>query len=247
MLMNKLISFLLFLLYPFLFDNTSAQSPNADSAGDQSFKSVLDVFKKASPQSSHLYNGTEYVPYDHRIKGDPYFESSLFEPGSLVYDGYAFDSVPMFYDILNDVVVIKYYNKEEPVQLLNEKISRFSFISHNFIRLQSDNTNNIEAGFYDELYGGTSVKLFAKRRKKIEEKVTAEGTNSVFTEFDHYFILKEHNYHEVSSKNGVLDVFQDKKKEILKYLRQNNIDFKENPEYAMIKMAEYYEQIKYSR
>jgi hypothetical protein len=47
----------------------------------------------------------------------------------------------------------------------------------------------------------------------------------------------------VSTESDVLKVFKDKRKDISKYLRQNKIKFKKDHEFAMIKMAEYYDQL----
>lgn len=50
-------------------------------------------------------------------------------------------------------------------------------------------------------------------------------------------------FYEVDGKNSVLGVFKNKKKDLVKFIRQNDISYKRDPETAIVKMAEYYDKL----
>jgi hypothetical protein len=210
---------------------------------DSSLNDAVAVYTKAAGEKTHLYNGSAYVDYDHRIQGNPFFASTYFETASLTYDGIYYPGISMFYDILNDDVVIKNYNTETPLILVKEKISAFSFLGHNFIRLVADSTETgIPAGIYDLLYDGATT-VIAKRKKIITEKNVTQTIETSFRETDHYYIKKENRYYEVHSKGSVLDIMRKNKSQIVKYMHKNKIRFNEDKEPAMIKMAAFNDRL----
>jgi hypothetical protein len=200
----------------------------------------VSVYTSAAGTNSHLYNGSEYVDYDHRIKGDPFFASSYFNDGSLVFDGILYPHVTMFYDILHDDVVIKNYNGL-PLILAKEKVYSFNYRGHQFANLVTDSlTAEIKPGFYDVLYDG-NVKLLAKRKKEFIEKITLQYADSYFIEKDAHYILKNGELYPVSGKRDMLHVLKDKRTSLVKYIQQNKIDFNKGGEDAMIKLIGYYD------
>jgi hypothetical protein len=227
-----------------LFFNTlSAQ----DSTQSQlSTSNAIAFYNKFIGEDAHLYNGSEHALYDFRIKGFPYFESNSLQTGFVNYDSVLYQQVNMAYDIVRDELTINRYNQNFRITLVNEKITYFSLLNHYFVRLIQDTINKsiITTGFYDRLYNG-KLKLFAKRQKKIIEKVTAEeGDQLWFEEHDGYFILRNNKYFSIKDKKDLFDFFKDRKKDLKRYLRKNKIRFKDAPELAILKSVEYYDQLK---
>jgi hypothetical protein len=218
-----------------------------DSTSSQlSTSNAIAFYNKFIGEDAHLYNGSEHTLYDFRIKGHPYFESNLLQSGFVNYDSILYQHINMAYDIVRDELTTNRYNQNFRITLVNEKIAYFSILNHYFVRIIQDSINKsiITTGFYDQLYNG-KLKLFAKRPKKIIEKVTAEeGDQLWFEEHDGYFILRNNKYFSVKDKNNLFDFFKDRKKDLKKYLRKNKIKFKDDPELAILKSVEYYDQLK---
>ncbi|MBC7919685.1 MAG: hypothetical protein H7Z75_01200, partial [Ferruginibacter sp.] len=147
------------------------------------------------------------------------------------------------YDIVGDELIIQHYNRGFEIQLLREKISHFSLPNHTFVRLVPDSTNAaLRAGFYDQLYDG-KVAVLAKRTKIVEESTTQGTTRKEFVSQDRYFIRKDQAYYPVKSKGSVMNVFKDRKKPLSKYLKEKKIRFREDPEYATVALARYYDTL----
>jgi hypothetical protein len=231
---SLLLLFINLVLSSFLF---------AQQSFDSAFTQAASVYNNTMRENIHLYNGIEYIDYDHRITGDPFFEDSYLTKGSIIYDGIFYDNLQLFYDVLRDNVVIKNYNNA-PLLLINEKVAAFSLLGHKFINIETDSTisQNNALGFCDVLSEGY-LKLLAKRKKVVVEKSSVQYSESVYTEKDAYYILKDEILYPVSDEKTVLALMKDKKSEVQKFLHQNKIKFRKNPEAAMIKMVDYYNQL----
>ena len=244
--MKKLVSvFILFFYCQFLCINIFGQALFQDSnTYDLPQKNAIDFYYKSLGPNAHLYNGSGYETYDVHIKGNPFFLPAM-QSGSLYYDGMRYENLPMIYDIHHDELIINRYTQNFRIRLVNEKTSYFTLENHFFIRIVQDTSNNpvIPTGYYERLYDG-NITALAKRRKRIDETILAEGLSSQFIEDDLFYIRKDNIYYAVRNKRGVLDIFRERKKEIKKFLRKNKIRFKDNPEYAIVRISGFYDQEK---
>jgi len=231
---NTFLPIAVFIMALLCVGSVGAQSTTATGGPAKLFYSSIN-------ENAHLYNGTEYIMYDQHIKGDPYYSIADMKEGSVFYDGTLYQNVPMLYELTTGNLVIRQYNNGVLMNLINEKIGYFTLLNHTFIHLVPDSANNIISnGFYDRIYNGSAV-VYVKRQKiAFEDPSTFEKS---FIIKDRYFIYKGNSCYPVSDESDVLKVFKDKKKDISKYLRQNKIKFKKDREFAMVKMAEYYDQL----
>ena len=95
-----------------------------------------------------LYNGREYYDYSPTIKdGDPFFLSTKFNTGNIIYDGILYENVPLLYDLVTSDVIITDSNYFYRIKLNGERVSRFSVLQHTFIRLEEDSNSVIKTGF----------------------------------------------------------------------------------------------------
>jgi len=203
----------------------------------------VNYYYKVIGENAHLYNGSEYIQTDSRIKGDPFFGSKEQQPGAIFYDGTLYSPVPVLYDILKDELVIDRYNAHFKIVLIKEKTDYFSFGGHKFIRVDPKaDEESPEAGYYDLLFDG-KVRVLARYKKKIVESIyLAEGSS--FVQENAYFLQRGTQYYPVKTKKAALAVFKDKRGEVSRYLRKSGIKFKDDPQNAMVSMAKYYDQIK---
>ena len=230
----------------FFIGTSFAQTAAPDSA---SLQLASANFYKAIGQESRLYNGHEYQPYDPRIKNSALFpdDAKTWATGEVNYDNLAYTGVPMMYDIYKDAVVVQLYNHFSMFTLLSERVRDFSFSGHHFIRINADqitdNKAELTTGFYDQLYAG-KLEILVKRRKTIQNSSNAVAAPEIFfSETNDYYLKKGNVYYKIGSKGAILNLLKDKKNDLQKYLKQNNIRYGDNPELAMVKMATYYDQI----
>lgn len=224
-----------------------SQGAKPDSSSQQgALNGTLSVFYASIGKQSSLYNGTEYTYYDPLITGNAYFSDvKAFAPGVVNYNGITFSQVPMLYDIYSDQIVVLLYNHFTKFALVKEKVTSFDYLDHHFVNIDADTLANntvLQSGYYDELYNG-KTQVLAKRSKNIQTAAGQTTLESYFNPVKSYYIRKNNVYYEISSKSSMLDVLKDKKKLVQQYIRASQLNFRRDPEEAMVKIASYYDQI----
>ncbi|GAB3491277.1 hypothetical protein GCM10027341_04060 [Spirosoma knui] len=222
--------------------NALGQTARADTGFvTAAIRNATARYEAQNQNKDRLYTGIEYVGYDYRLNGNPFWTSDNWKVGSVAYNGATFDSIPMLYDIVRDVVVI-----EHPIgyrmTLSSDKLTSFSLFNHAFIRFADSTSRGFRRGFYDLLYDGPT-QLLAKRLKS----VVIEPTRQNYGRFDEktvYYLRKEGQYLPVKTKRSLYSVLRDRKKELTTYARKQKIRFKEDPEAAITKLTQYYDQIR---
>jgi hypothetical protein len=221
------------------------QAPLQDSAlQEQATNNVIVLYKNAMKENLRLYNGREYLYSGHNAKGFPYFKSNDILNGTVMYDENIYTNVPMYYDLVNDELVIRDYTQNFPIKLLTEKIKYFVIDGNKFINSATDTafTAGLAKGFYEELYHN-KVLVFAKKQKIVRQKTSSEGSEFSYKEFDTYFIYYNGKIDKVSSEKSVLNVFKKKKNELRKFINTNKLRFKKDFEEAIVKTARYFDEI----
>jgi hypothetical protein len=229
-----------------IIQNAEAQSVPTDSAYlRQSVNKTVRYYTDGAGASSNLYNGTIYPGYNHHVQGQPYFVADSFRTGSVYYDGVIYPEVPLSYDLLNDELIIPNNDQSLKIQLIKEKVGYFYAYNHLFIRIAQDSasSNTPDNGFYDNLYSGKATVL-VRREKKARTFGKAEEDISRFVQYDHYYLLLNNRYYPVKGKGSVLDVYQDKKSAVRDFIHSSKISYKKDPEYFLVRTAEYYSQLK---
>jgi hypothetical protein len=195
--------------------------------------------------SSQLYNGYEYrdYPTSYFKEGHQFLGNSEWNTGTLTYESKKFNNIPIRYDIVNDVIIIRSFDRVSSVTLLKSKVQRFSFSGRSFIKIPSiekDNPSNHK--FYEELYHQKSI-LLAKRNKKVVESVSAIGVEKSIEVSNRYYVLLGNEYRQFKKPESLLKILSHKKQEIRVHLIKNQIELKKDPERAMVAIMSYYDQI----
>lgn len=238
------------LLFLFLSITPIGAALSQTHATDSAFllsavKNAHELYSRSLGVGSHLLNGVQYKEYIANLDdvGHPYFESDDWVEGSVHYDGDLYEGVAILYDLLQEKVVIEHPYAGLKLELISEKINYFSLSGHRFVRLDADTMKNspIHTGFYDVLYDGR-VKLYAKRRKEKKEQIVQTELQVQFLKSDRIYILKQGLYIPVKTKSSLLDVFNDRKSDLRKYIRKNKINFRKHREDAITRVVSFYDE-----
>jgi len=199
------------------------------------WRQTVSFYDNFIAENSTLYNGSEYIGYDPRIRGIPFYETDGFERGFLLYNHCFLSNVALNYDIVRDEVLSARYHDNVRIRLAMEKIDSFSLGIHFFIRITADSGRSsvLSAGFYERLYNG-KFKLFVKRKKLYRQKRDAEPDDKGwFEESDHFYVWDGLKFHEIHGKNDLFNLFGRSQKEVKKFLRKNGIKYRKDKEKAI--------------
>ncbi|MEO5595450.1 MAG: hypothetical protein ABIR15_22640 [Chitinophagaceae bacterium] len=240
--MKSICAFLLLTV----FLKIDAQQPLTDSAFYAlSVNNATISYKKQVQENLHIYNGIEYLRTGHGVKGTPFFASDSLQNGGIFYDGRLYENIPLYYDLVTDDVVINNYAQNNQIKLVPEKVNYFYILQHLFIRITADSLlpSFITTGFYEKLYDG-KLSVFARHQKIPRLSINASDNDARYAAYNYYFVLLKNTFYRTDNKSDFLSVMDDKKDAIRKYIKDNKINFNKNREASMVKIAEYYSQLK---
>jgi len=232
-----------FLLLACFFSHDVKSQATRDSVYYGNTEKIIGLYYTALGEQAQIYNGNEYIEYAFTLQeGHPFFKSSVFTNADIYFDGMLFLGVPMLYDLIKDQVVILDFHNQYKINLPANKIQQFILSDHVFVRIVHNNLNEINTGFYEQLFKG-KVGLFAKREKAIIEKHGSQEIDNVVVSTNYYYVMKKDIYYKFKNEHSLLKILNDKKKEIQQYLKKNRIRYKDDPERSMVMAIEYYNRL----
>ncbi|SFH11985.1 hypothetical protein [Pedobacter insulae] len=243
--MNKALSATLVLICIHLtcLDSNFAQSTSKTNNPSADYSTEL-FFNSAIKQQSRLYNGAAFYDYPTVVEGSANFQDlNTFSTGTVVYQDFRFENVPLMYDIYQDklISVLGKYNK---YSLVSEKVSDFYLNDHHFkyIKVIDTTISVIRPGFYDLIHDGKS-KIYVRRTKNMQFSLQNKVVTYYFVPKTSYYIERDQKYSTINGEKSFLSFFKDKKPELKKLLKEKKIKFRKQPDEAMVLLASYYESL----
>lgn len=229
----------------FLANPTNAQLSSKDSTHLKlSIKNALEFYDQNIGEQSGKFNGSQNIGYPAAvIEKNPYFETSNFTKGSIVYDQVYYNNVFLLYDEAADLVILQ--DSSHRIELITEKLEAFSIADHKFLYLIKDNANAsaiLRTGFYQELVDN-KTSLFTKETKKITEKIQGSELTYTIEHSNYYYIKKAGRYFEIDNKKGFFRLLKDKEKELKHYIKAQHLNYRKDKINTLSKVVEYYNLI----
>jgi len=236
---NLLLKCILCFLLIHLSVTITAQSQSGTATPNNN---LSEIYKHSMYDQSGIYKGPEYGEYAHTLsESHPYFDTSAYQNGSVVYEGVLYENMPILYDIVYDLVIIRHYNKYHKIQLLSDKVSSFTIGDHHFIRLVDSNSNVIQTGFYEQLYEGKLVVL-KKYVKVIQPIASMSEIKTKANAKNYFFVVQDGKYYSITNERSLMKIFGDRKNAVQAYLKSNKIKFRKQKQEAIVKGIAYYDQ-----
>ncbi|MGC9344615.1 MAG: hypothetical protein ACP5E3_18055 [Bacteroidales bacterium] len=186
----------------------------------------LNVSELSFPgvDSSDIFiNGWEYRMVPAR-SGHPFVFSKVWQFEEINSDLGVRNDYLMNYDVYQDELVIQTFFQGSPAQIvLNPaNIRSFKIEEHHFINPQKlpDLAETGLKGYYEIIYEG-NLKFFIKHIKQISDEGSMKG-RAYESKID-YFIFLDDNLYSIKNKRSLLKIFPEYKKEISRYMRDQQI------------------------
>jgi len=243
--MNRVLRSILLLIFICLFClSTSFGQSTSKAVTNNPFYTVELLFNSAIKQQSLLYNGAAFQDYLSTVDGSANFQDlNTFSKGTVVYQGFRFENVPLMYDIHQDKL-ISLLGSFSKYSLISEKVTEFYLNDHHFKYINVIDTTEsvIKSGYYDLIHDGKS-KIYVKRVKSMQFTLDNKIVRYYFVPKTNYYIERNQKYSTISGERSFLSFFKDKKPELKKLLKEKKIKFRKQPEAAMALLAAYYESL----
>lgn len=223
------------------------QQTNIDSISRQdAINRTKENYQVTIAGNAQVFNGVEYIdPFQKKIlDGNPYFLTDEWQNGFVLYGGHLFENVSLRYNLFEGKLIIEHTQSHVPIELIIEKIKYFGLANHTFVRLSTaTDQSQPKDEFYDHLYAG-KTNVYVRRFKTFNEIIDQKTMVTKFTEKTKIFLFKDKKYYAITSKSSAMNAFGEDKSLIKKFISQNKINFRSNPETALVAMANYYDELK---
>jgi hypothetical protein len=232
--------FILLLLVGIFLCHSSIQSQSFKSDTAFLATSVLhakEIYSKAVFGQQRLLNGSEYLEYQPTGQEHPYFLFNEWLEGSIEYDGQVFNNVLLRYNLYTDEIITQHTLTYRTIQLVKDKIARFTLDGHSFVAL---NSKALPTGFYDCLWAG-DASLYAKRTKELKETISSGKVVREFNQKSRYFVSKDGLFYPINGKKALVKILNDRSIDFNSFIRSARLSFRKNKiEASLVKIVEFY-------
>lgn len=200
-------------------------------------------YQSAIAGNSHVFNGVEYIDalQNKNLDGHAYFLNDDWQDGYVFYDDQLYENVSLRYDLFQNKLLIEHVQSRAAIELITEKIKYFGISNHAFVWLA--NSGDLKEGFYDLLFSG-NINVYAKRYKALNEIIDQKTMVTRLTDKTKFYLFKNGKYFAITNKNSALNVVGEDKPAVKKFLSQAKINFRADPEAALVGMAKFYDELK---
>jgi hypothetical protein len=198
--------------------NIHSQSVNNET-------SIYNWFDKTvGKENLDIINGTPHINPYVTVGDNNIYLIDQYEQGNLNYEGQIYYNVKLKYDIYRDILVLNPFESENiGINLIQNKVESFSIKDKNFIKIDKKDNSVPEftTGYYEESKIAPDFIFYIKHHKD-QQKVITEGTLSYnFKENTSYFLNLKNKVYLINSKNDIIKIFPEQKKQINGYYLMN--------------------------
>jgi hypothetical protein len=182
--------------------------------------------KTIGKENLHINNGVIHTnPYKTTEGTTIYFKSDAFEKGTLSFDGQTYYNTSLKYDTYRDILVLNPEGVSEliGISLVKDKVDSFSLYDRNFVKLKKEEytSPSLTTGYYEVSKNTDDFVFYTKHSKAIQKKVREDGIFYQFKPTYNYFLAYKKTLYTVDSKNDILKIFPDQKKQINEFYLMN--------------------------
>ena len=213
-------------------------------AADLSGRNFLSEPQDTLQQKQFLYNGRVWWNQHIKVRGHAYYLSADFIPGTVILNGKEYNDLQIKYDIFFDEIIL-FVNPKTIIVLNKEMIDGFSFrfenVGYDIRNFGSDSTSLIN-GYANVLYEGPTS-FYVKFLKKIEP-LAEEKKYDRFYQVHRMFLMHNGTLVSFSGKKGLLDILEDRKKELKVFIKENRTGIIRKDPYSFVPVIKYYDSLR---
>lgn len=189
-----------------------------------------------------LVNGTQYLPSHPKAAGYPFFPDQGFSSGVVFVKGERFEGVKINYDAEGDQLLLDVTAGMPWIRYLalNDLLAdSFCLDSRVFVHARTLPAMPGGTVYLEKLYEGRFVLLVRHQKKFKAEFNQWKPYGEYMTYPVRLLILREGIFHDASREKQWLDLFSSHRKEVKKFLRKHNINFRKATTEQLKQIAAY--------
>lgn len=211
----------------------------AEGTLEQQVASYLAV---AAGQSV-IHSGKEESKYVASMLNHPYLYTEEYKTGTLSFDGVLYTDVMLRLNQHTEELIILSPDKRFNVIVPTDRVDYATIGPYYiFYNVPEKGIGTLPRGYYVRLHDGKHPVL--KRETCFPQtQIRDKEVEYSFALKNRLYIYKDHVYHSVYSKRSVLKLFKTKKKELKKFIKEHDLNFRGAPDSSVALVTEYYETL----
>jgi hypothetical protein len=167
--------------------------------------------------------------------------------GKLILQGDIFSNTLLKYDVSLELVILKKEVKNQeshiPIILNNNFIDSFEVEGRLFVNLNTKPFIHNLSGFVEMIYEDRII-FMIKHHKEFINRYSQSNPYGAYSKLSStYYLYENEMLTRLSTKNSLLNHFEPYKKEIKKFLRQQNIRYKKATSKQLYELIKYCDEI----
>lgn len=215
-----------FLLSAFLFVFTFCFGLIAQHTSLITIEEIIKQTESAYGVDDNLVNGAFFIPFNPNADGNPYFISNNWFEARIQTNGETFPVDALKYDICQEKLILLVQlrsGSRKPIIIPNPFVERFEFENKTFVPQQQFFPELQSDGFVHLVYEGKLVWII-KYRKEFVNMLTKVTPYGKFSEtIIQHFVVNDGKTIRIRSKRDLLNAFPIQRKDIGKFMKNNNI------------------------
>lgn len=204
--------------------------------GIQAQDTAFQEFRKEAEDYSMIYSGETVTIYSKfHYFNLPYWETEEYRNGTLCYEGRIYKDVPLRYDLFQNKLNIL-LPKRIGVYVDSRKVNYFILNDVLFVPY--------EKGYQQILHNSNYLKLTSIVNcifgNEIQEGIHS-FKNFIFKE--QYTLAIDGKEYDIKNRKAFIKCFPAYKKQLKKYAKEHNLDFKNDRKHAFIALTQYTETL----
>jgi hypothetical protein len=236
---------LCFFLFSFLNINYifSQPAPADSSYYKSALNHIIQLYTDSLKENIRLYNGTEFTAAFRSSYGHPFFETIEPQKGGIFYEDVFYNNVSLHYELIHDEVIFVTPGNNLNIKLITQKIGWFTLPGHLFVNVSTEDVVGLPASGFYELVDKNPYSVLIKRKKQLYQPPGAEES-SKFILINDYYLKKDSVCYHVNSRRSLLAFCRDQRSQVSRFLQEQKLDFKRDPENTILKAIDFYSRLK---
>jgi hypothetical protein len=227
---------LLFILAPVCY----SQQNSFDKQGNL-FSLVNNKVDSFLENDFVLINAKYFIDKYPWADGKPYYDVSNYSPCKLILCNKTYKDIHLIYDIFEQKLYFTSDKTNENgiiLELNNPDITRFYLDDKVFVNF-SELPVLPQSGFYEEIFLGKHLAVYAKWSKGYVDKITAKNIGEFTAQKRKLFFEIDGKMVNISSRKRFLKIFAGERNKIKSFMKENKIRLSKSNNSDLIKLFNY--------
>ena len=203
-----------------------------------------DSYLKAAAHAVSLYTGKMEPGYTIRLLNHPYLDTDDYRTGLLSFEGILYPDVPMRLNLHQEELVVLSPDRRFSVVVPRDRLDYAQIDSLFIVYGKPDikGGDRLPEGYYVRMHH-QKYQVWKHELKLLNSDVKGLSVANSFERRVRYYVYKDEVIYPVNSEKSLLDLFLLKKKDLKRLMKQQGLNFKKNPDRAIVCVTDYCETL----